>query len=203
VLLLKLDPDAARKRHDKALKSRTVEHSEFANGTAMICGMYLPKDVAAAAWSNIDAIAHATNTAGYSYGRTLDEMRADIFGDLLTGTPSTTGPHGPTTRDRSTTTTNPHPTGTTTTHANPDNTTTSPNASPADSNRTATNNGDGTTTNVGANNSHATTPNPRPTANGRTATTGAKLDNSNGTTTNANPTSGNPHCHHQHCHQQR
>jgi hypothetical protein len=89
VLLMKLDPEAARKRHDKALKSRSVEHSEFANGTAMICGMYLPKDVAAAAWSNIDAIAHATSTAGYTYGRTLDEMRADIFGDLLTGTPST------------------------------------------------------------------------------------------------------------------
>jgi hypothetical protein len=95
VLLMKLDPEAARKRHDKALKSRSVEHSEFANGTAMICGMYLPKDVAAAAWSNIDAIAHATSTAGYTYGRTLDEMRADIFGDLLTGTPSTSTPrHG-------------------------------------------------------------------------------------------------------------
>jgi Domain of unknown function (DUF222)/HNH endonuclease len=82
-LLLTLDPDAIRKRHTRAIQERWVQHSEYANGTAMISGSYLPKDKAAAAYQYLDAIAVATKAAGD--GRRLDQIRADVFVDLLAG----------------------------------------------------------------------------------------------------------------------
>jgi hypothetical protein len=90
-LILAVDPDAVDKRHDKAVADRRVEHEEFANGTAAIAGIYLPKDKAAAAWNHLDAIAHATKTAGLD-ARTIDQIRTDVFADLLTGVdPATAG----------------------------------------------------------------------------------------------------------------
>jgi Domain of unknown function (DUF222) len=82
-LLLTLEPDAVRKRHERALESRWVDHLEYANGTSQICGGYLPKDKAAAAYQYLEAIAAATKAAGDT--RELRQIRADVFVDLLAG----------------------------------------------------------------------------------------------------------------------
>jgi hypothetical protein len=84
ILILTVDPEAVRKRHDKAVTDRRVEHEEYANGTAAIGAVYLPKDKAAAAWNHLDAIAHATKAAGLDT-RTIDQIRTDTFADLLAG----------------------------------------------------------------------------------------------------------------------
>jgi hypothetical protein len=97
-LLLKLDPDAVRKRHQKALESRAVEHAEYSNGTAALSGICLPKDKAAAAFDHITAIATATRSAGGD-ARSLDQIRADVFADLLAGVdPALSGAATPATR---------------------------------------------------------------------------------------------------------
>jgi hypothetical protein len=96
VLLLALDPDAVRQRHAQTVAKRGVEHHEYANGTAALTGYYLSKDKAAAAWSHIDAIAHATKSAGDPLQRSLDQIRADVFTDLLAGVdPATAGAAAP------------------------------------------------------------------------------------------------------------
>ena len=82
-LLLRLDPDAVRKRHRKAVESRWVEHTEYSNGTAALSGIAMPKDKAAAAYNHVNAIAKATKSTGDE--RTIDQIRTDVFADLLAG----------------------------------------------------------------------------------------------------------------------
>jgi hypothetical protein len=57
----------------------------------MVSGIYLPPDKAAAAFDHIDRIARATHTAGDP--RTLDQLRADVFADLLAGVDPATAGH--------------------------------------------------------------------------------------------------------------
>jgi Domain of unknown function (DUF222) len=88
-LLLRLDPDAVRKRHRRAVTDRAVTHLEFtATNTAALSANNLPIPTAAAAYNHLDAIARATKAAGDP--RTLDQIRADVFTDLLTGIDPTT-----------------------------------------------------------------------------------------------------------------
>src|SRR6476661_1002262 len=83
-LLLRLDPDAVRKRHQRAVADRAVTHLEFAaTNTAALSASNLPIPTAAAAYNHLDHIARATKAAGDP--RTLDQIRADTFTDLLTG----------------------------------------------------------------------------------------------------------------------
>jgi hypothetical protein len=84
-LILSVHPDKVRTRHTKTVQQRNVSHQEYANGTASLSGCYLSKDKAAAAWEHIDAIARATRTAGDPAGRGIDQIRADVFADLLAG----------------------------------------------------------------------------------------------------------------------
>ena len=83
-LLLRLDPDAVRKRHTRAVADRAVTHLEFAaTNTAALSASNLPIPTAAAAYNHLDALARATKVAGDP--RTLDQIRADVFTDLLCG----------------------------------------------------------------------------------------------------------------------
>jgi hypothetical protein len=84
-LILQVDPVAARHRFEKAAARRRVEHREFANGTSAIGAAYLPTDRAAAAWNHVDQIARGRKAAGDPEQRDLDQLRADVFADLLTG----------------------------------------------------------------------------------------------------------------------
>jgi hypothetical protein len=60
-----------------------VHHQEHANGTSSILGGYLSADKAAAAFGHVDAVAAASKAAGDP--RRLDQIRADVFTDLLAG----------------------------------------------------------------------------------------------------------------------
>ena len=84
-LVLTVNPDLVRQRHAKAVQQRSVSHQEYGNGTASLSAWYLPKDQAAAVWEHIDAIARATRTGGDPAGRGIDQIRADVFADLLAG----------------------------------------------------------------------------------------------------------------------
>ncbi|MGE5830382.1 MAG: DUF222 domain-containing protein, partial [Micromonosporaceae bacterium] len=84
-LVLTVDPDAVRRRHRKALESRCVDYDTYSNGTAALSGIYLPAEKAAAAWNYIDRVATATKAAGLADTRGIDQIRADVFADLLAG----------------------------------------------------------------------------------------------------------------------
>ena len=84
-LILAVDPGAVKERTKKTAEHRFVEHTEYPNGTSALCGMYLDKVKASAAWEHIDAIAQATKTGGDPLGRDIAQIRADVFVDLLAG----------------------------------------------------------------------------------------------------------------------
>src|SRR5262249_40403091 len=88
-LILQIDPDAARQHNAAAVGRRRVRHSEFASGTAALSAAYLPVDRAAAAWDHVDSLARAVHAAGDPQQRDLEQIRADVFADLLAGTAST------------------------------------------------------------------------------------------------------------------
>ena len=81
--LLRLDPDAVKKRHKASVQSRRFDHDADPCGTASLTASYLPPDKAAAAYDHVDAIARASKAAGDP--RTLHQLRADISADLLAG----------------------------------------------------------------------------------------------------------------------
>jgi hypothetical protein len=82
-LVLAVDPDAARRRCTRALKSRRVESFPNPDGTGEVWGRNLPPQDAAAAWERLTAVARAARAAGDD--RTMDQLRADALLDLLVG----------------------------------------------------------------------------------------------------------------------
>ncbi|BCB91491.1 HNH endonuclease signature motif containing protein [Phytohabitans suffuscus] len=90
-LVIEADPSAAATRQRQALTQRRVEHGLDTDGTATLAGYHLPPDRAATAAARIDALAAAAKQAGDT--RTLDELRADLYLDILNGTlPTDTTP---------------------------------------------------------------------------------------------------------------
>jgi hypothetical protein len=82
-LVLAVDPEAARRRCAKALRTRRVESFPNPDGTGEVWGRSLPPQDAAAAWERLTAIARAARAAGDD--RTMDQLRADALLDLLVG----------------------------------------------------------------------------------------------------------------------
>jgi uncharacterized membrane protein YgcG len=82
-LVITIDPDAARKRRDRSVTDRRLDHGLLPEGTAYLGGTNLPVERAAAASARIDAVARAARRGGDV--RTLDQLRADTFLDLLEG----------------------------------------------------------------------------------------------------------------------
>jgi hypothetical protein len=82
-LVLRHDPQAAHRRYQRALRERRVFAELTVAGTAVLAGHDLPPDRAAAAYERVDAIARATKAKGD--GRTIEQLRADTFLDLLEG----------------------------------------------------------------------------------------------------------------------
>jgi Domain of unknown function (DUF222)/HNH endonuclease len=81
------DPDEAVSRYRSAHEERRVIMEPAVEGTAHLLGLDLPPDRVAAILGRIGLLARSLKTGGET--RTMDQLRADIFMDLLEGTQST------------------------------------------------------------------------------------------------------------------
>jgi hypothetical protein len=84
-LVLSIDPALVRRRYTAALARRTVYHTEHPDGTTTITGRCLPKDTVAAVFDYLNRLTAATQRSAQPRDRTADQVRADIFLDLLRG----------------------------------------------------------------------------------------------------------------------
>ncbi len=82
--LIAADPVGAGERTRRGIEGRYVGSTADTDGTASLYAIRLPAARVAAAYERIDAVARGTKTAGDD--RTLDQLRADTFLDLLDGT---------------------------------------------------------------------------------------------------------------------
>ncbi|MEA3510303.1 MAG: DUF222 domain-containing protein [Actinomycetota bacterium] len=82
-LAISVDPDTARRRYEQAVADRRVVLEPTDDGTANLYAMDLPPDRAIAARQHINNIALGLRGSGES--RTMDQLRADIYTDLLCG----------------------------------------------------------------------------------------------------------------------
>jgi len=77
------DPDSAQERYEEATEQRRVVAEASPDGTAHLLGMDLAPHRVAAVTRRINRLARGLNTADDS--RTIDQLRADVFLDLLAG----------------------------------------------------------------------------------------------------------------------
>jgi hypothetical protein len=80
--VLKVDPDGALHRAEARREDRRVELLHEDDAMATLTG-YLPAEVASAGYRRIDGIARGLNTREET--RSMDQLRADVFADLLVG----------------------------------------------------------------------------------------------------------------------
>jgi hypothetical protein len=80
--VLKVDPDGSLHRAEARRVDRRVELLHDDDAMASITG-YLPAEIASAGYRRIDEIARGLNTREES--RSMDQLRADVFTDLLVG----------------------------------------------------------------------------------------------------------------------
>jgi hypothetical protein len=83
-LSLAVDPHSAKKRYAGAVDGRRVVTEATPDGTAHLLGMDLPPDRVAAVADRINRLAMSLNRSGDP--RSIDQLRADVFLDLLAGT---------------------------------------------------------------------------------------------------------------------
>jgi hypothetical protein len=92
-LCVSVDPEEAAKRYGLGLDGRRLVLESSPDGTATILGIGLPADRAAEAMNRLHSLAEAARLAGDE--RTADQVRADVFLDVLTGrNPSQVGTSG-------------------------------------------------------------------------------------------------------------
>lgn len=82
-LAIEVDPDTARERYEETIADRRVVTEGSTDGTAHLLGLDLPPDRVAAIARRIDRMARSLNRQGDD--RTMDQLRADVFLDLLSG----------------------------------------------------------------------------------------------------------------------
>jgi hypothetical protein len=90
-LCIEVDPDEAAQRYEQAVTDRRVISEPTESGTANLLGLDLAPDRVAAASRRINHLARSLRGGGET--RTMDQLRADVLLDLLTGNPH----HGKTT----------------------------------------------------------------------------------------------------------
>jgi dihydroneopterin aldolase len=83
-LAAEADPDSVREQYEHGLEDRHVVVDANPDGTGNIAGWSLPADRVAEARDRIQQIARTLKTADEV--RTMDQLRADVFLDLLCGT---------------------------------------------------------------------------------------------------------------------
>ena len=82
-LVIALDPDLAKDRYQKAMDDRRVVLEPNDRGTSNLTGLDLPAADAQAAMRRINTLAKAAKRADDH--RTMDQVRADVYLDLLNG----------------------------------------------------------------------------------------------------------------------
>ena len=82
-LCIEADPQEAEERYDRAVKERRIVAEPTVEGTANLLGMDLPPDRVAAVTRRINSIARSLR--GQDETRTMDQLRADVYLDLLSG----------------------------------------------------------------------------------------------------------------------
>ncbi|HSG78318.1 MAG TPA: DUF222 domain-containing protein [Acidimicrobiia bacterium] len=80
-LCVEVDPEAAQDRYEDAVEERRIVLEASPDGTAGLLGLDLPPDRAAEAADNINRLAMSLD----GDDRSVDQRRADVFLDLLTG----------------------------------------------------------------------------------------------------------------------
>lgn len=82
-LCIEVDPDQAKERYEHAREQRRTVTGMTESGTAHYLGQGLDPHLVAAASNNVNRIARTLKTADDP--RTMDQIRADVFIDLLQG----------------------------------------------------------------------------------------------------------------------
>jgi len=82
-LCIDVDPDDAQDRYERSVADRRIVMEATESGTANLLGMDLPPDTAAAIRRFIHSTAMSLHVKGES--RTMDQLRADVYMDLLQG----------------------------------------------------------------------------------------------------------------------
>ncbi len=82
-LVISLDPEMAKDRYEEAVAERRVVFEPNPHGTTNLLGLDLPADQVQAAIRRINNLAKAAKTADDH--RTMDQIRADVYLDLLNG----------------------------------------------------------------------------------------------------------------------
>jgi len=80
---LEADPAEATERYRRAVEDRRVILEPNESGTANLLGLNLPPDRAAAITRHINSVARSLRGGGET--RTMDQLRADVYLDLLAG----------------------------------------------------------------------------------------------------------------------
>ncbi len=88
-LCIDANPEDAQQRYQSAVEQRRVATQADEDGTANIFALDLPPDRAGAAMSRINRLAR--ELLGEGETRTIDQLRADVFLDLLVGHGEATG----------------------------------------------------------------------------------------------------------------
>jgi hypothetical protein len=91
-LTLSIDPEDATKRLDHGLVERRVIGESNPDGIGNLLGLNLPPDRVAAILERVNRLARAAKTEGDS--RSIDQVRADVYLDLLTGSSLSRTPAG-------------------------------------------------------------------------------------------------------------
>jgi len=82
-LVLETDPESAQQRYEDAVADRALIRDANPDGTANLRGVQLPPHKAGTAMARINQYARKLKMAGDS--RSIDQIRADVFLDLLNG----------------------------------------------------------------------------------------------------------------------
>ncbi len=82
-LIISIDPAAAQERYEEKLKERRVFTEQGEDGTANLMGLNLPPAETTRAMRRINRLARSLKSKGDR--RRIDQIRADILLDLLTG----------------------------------------------------------------------------------------------------------------------
>ncbi|GMQ94540.1 MAG: HNH endonuclease signature motif containing protein [Acidimicrobiia bacterium] len=82
-LCIEADTEEAKKRYEHAVTDRKIIAEPTVDGTANLIGLDLPPDMVAAVTKRINKIARSLR--GNHESRTMDQLRADVYLDLLGG----------------------------------------------------------------------------------------------------------------------